>query len=347
MRYLELSARKQAILTAVVKAHIKTGEPIGSKLLSSILDFGLSSATLRNEMSELCELGLLQQPHTSAGRIPSVLGYRMYVNFLMKHSTVSAQQKQTIDRLLENLPDDPQYIPSAGAELLSEFTGLTAISATNSAGNAYVKHIEVIPVSRKALLLVLITSDGTSKSRMCRTEFDLTADDLNCFNRMLKEYVLFKKLSLFNKVYLQNIVSASGFYAIRLIPIISQLFNTVNEVSKPKFELKGEANLFGSSFAERDALKLLKMLSRTDTVTSMLKALNNPINVIFADSSDMNLERPPCMIIANYSAHGNAPAQIGVIGPARISYENIIPSIEYFAKTLGSRIKNALNVMED
>lgn len=344
---MELSARKQAILTAVVQTYIKTGEPIGSKLLSNILNFGLSSATLRNEMSELCELGLLEQPHTSAGRIPSVMGYKMYADSIVDSNSLSDEQKQAIDLLIERLPDDPQSIPSAAAELLSEFTGLASISATSFADSTFIKHVQTTLISRRTVLIVLIASNGVSKTKVFRSDVDLTEHDLDCFNSILEEHILSKKLNVLDKVYLQNIVSSCGWNALRLSTLLSQVFSVVSELKTSKLYLKGQSNLFGSSFSEEDALRIIKMLSNTDSVVSMLNSLNDPINVIFANSSNAALKSPPCMIIANCISLGSAPTKIGVIGPTRISYESIIPSINYFSKALGAHLDRALKYMED
>ncbi len=344
---MELSARKQAILTAVVKAYIKTGEPIGSKLLSNILNLSLSSATLRNEMSELCELGLLEQPHTSAGRVPSVTGYKMYVDSVLSSHTLSDEQKYAIDSLIAKLPDDPQQIPSTAAELLSEYTGLASISATAFDDSTFIKHAHATLISRRTVLIVLIASNGASKSQVCRSNDDLTDQDLNYLNAIINEYIISKKLTLLDKVYLQNIVSSYGWNALNITPLLSQVFSTVSELKTSKLYLKGQANLFGNCFTEDDALKIIKMLSNTDSVISILNSLNNPINVIFANSADATLISPPCMIIANCYSLGNAPTKIGIIGPTRISYESIIPSIEYFSKALSTHINRALEFMED
>lgn len=344
---MELSARKQAILTAVVKAYIKTGEPIGSKLLSNILNLSLSSATLRNEMSELCELGLLEQPHTSAGRVPSVMGYKMYVDSVLGSNTLNDEQKQKIDSLISKLPDDPQLIPTAAAELLSQYTGLASISATDFNYSTFIKHAHATLIGRRTILMVLIASNGASKSQVCRSENDLTDNDIENLNAIINEYIISKKLTLLDKVYLQNIVSSYGWDALRLTGLLSQIFTSVSELKTSKLYIKGQANLFGGSFAEDDALKILKMLSNTDSVIAMLNSLNDPINVVFANSADATLEHPPCMIIANCKIPGNTPTKIGVIGPARISYESIIPGIEYFSKALSTHINRALEFMED
>lgn len=344
---MELSARKQAILTAVVKAYIKTGEPIGSKLLSNILNLSLSSATLRNEMSELCELGLLEQPHTSAGRVPSVMGYRMYVDSILNSNTISDEEKSAIDSLIAKLPDDPQQIPLVAAELLSEYTGLASISATDFDDSTFIKHAHAMLIGRRTVLIVLIASNGASKSQVCRSNDDLTDQDLGYLNDIINDYIISKKLSLLDKVYLQNIVSSYGWNALKITPLLSQMFSTVSELKTSKLYLKGQANLFGNCFAEDDALKIIKMLSNTDSVISMLNSLNDPINVVFANSTDASLERPPCMIIANCHSLGNMPTKIGVIGPTRISYESIIPSIEYFSNKLSAHLNRALEFMED
>ena len=138
---MELTPRKQAVLKAIVKAYIETGEPIGSKNLMALIPNAPSSATLRNEMSELCELGLLHQPHTSAGRIPTVGGYRLYVKNLMNGEELPIATQQFIDKELESLSCEPEGIPAAAAQLLSKITGLPALACLMTEGSPRIKKI--------------------------------------------------------------------------------------------------------------------------------------------------------------------------------------------------------------
>ena len=145
---MELTPRKQAVLKAIVKAYIETGEPVGSKILTQLLENAPSSATLRNEMSELCDLGLLHQPHTSAGRVPTVGGFKLYVDSLMSKSEVAEDTADLIDKALREISCEPEGIPAAAAQLLSKLTGFPAIACLMTEQSPRIKKIELLPFKK-------------------------------------------------------------------------------------------------------------------------------------------------------------------------------------------------------
>ena len=153
---MELSERRKAILEAIIKSYISSGEPIGSKMLCEILENAPSSATLRNEMNALCDLGLLSQPHTSAGRIPTNDGYRLYINTLMDKGEIGDSTKEVIDENLNFSNCDPEKLPEKAAATLSLITGLPAFSAKLSDNNCFVKRTELLPMGNNSTMLIVI-----------------------------------------------------------------------------------------------------------------------------------------------------------------------------------------------
>ena len=186
---MELSPRKQAVLKAVIKSYIETGEPIGSKNLIALLENAPSSATIRNEMSELCELGFLKQPHTSAGRIPTSDGYRLYVDSLMPCAELSVEEKDDIDKALQSLRCEPEGIPAAAAQILSRLTGLPAIACLVTEQSPRIKRIELLPIARSAAMLLVITEDGRTRSRIFRQSEGFTNEQEECFRRLVSKRI--------------------------------------------------------------------------------------------------------------------------------------------------------------
>ena len=215
---MELSPRKKQILAAIVKTYIETGEPVGSKALSQVLDLGLSPATLRNEMSDLCELGYLEQPHTSAGRIPTSAGYRLYIKQLMTPAQPDEETKAAIDDALESTVSDPERMVGTAGQVLADLTGLPALSATVANETAAVKRVEVIPMGRRSVLLVLITSDGAARSRLCRTDYPLSPGLLERFARLAAAEIEGAELSAFQPALLQTLVAGAGEYGFACWP---------------------------------------------------------------------------------------------------------------------------------
>ena len=172
----ELDSRKLRILSAVVDEYIITGEPVGSKAIMNYVR--ASSATIRNEMAELEKQGYLEQPHTSAGRVPTYKGYRLYVDSLMEKNPLSEDEIQIID---EMFPDDftteDELVESATAAL-AEITKCAAVASNTSPKFSIISKLEVIPTGKRMYVLLMITSNGSIKNKVCRLQFDLTGEQL-------------------------------------------------------------------------------------------------------------------------------------------------------------------------
>lgn len=330
-----LTDRQKNILSLMVKAHIVSGEPIGSKTLSDAFNNTVSSATIRNEMSYLSEKGFLEQPHTSAGRIPTSKAYRMYINGLLSNEA-SEETKRIIDSRLTSLAGDFEGINENATKALSEITGLPSVSLITHEDTTYIKRIEILPMGKRTVLIVLVTSDTLAKSRMCKSGFDLTPDLLSRFDRIAAKEIVGTELSRFNAGLMQSIAAASG--DITLIPFFNTVFDMITELKTMRLNLKGENTILEAQNA--DALKLMEFISRRDAIISVLADANDPISIVLGESAENN-NSPASLIIAKHSG-----GKIGVIGPKRMSYENVIPSIAYFAKKLGDIINKAINDME-
>lgn len=344
---MELTPRKKIILSAIVKAHIADGEPIGSKMLSRIVDLGLSSATLRNEMSDLCEMGFLEQPHTSAGRVPTAAGYRLYVNGLLGNEQISSPIKNSIDKMIEDVAKDPENITALAGQALSNLTGLPAVSLTIPEEGAYVKRVELLPMGKRTALIVLVTSDGIARSRICRTGESLSQTAIAVFDRLVATSVVGTSLADFNGAFLQNTVANSGEYALTLTPLISALFEMIDTVCSFELDLKGEANIYAHYSKESDARKIVEFISRRDAILSILSEIPDPVSVVFGDDCGIEDLKPSSMVVAKFGGGENRLGRIGVVGPTRMDYEDLIPSISYFAKQLGKVLEQSLRDLED
>ncbi len=156
----ELSERKKQILAAVVEQYIKTGEPVGSKGLISSTGMSVSSATIRNEMSDLAAMGYLEQPHTSAGRIPSQMGYRYYVDHLMKNREIDEINKRIIEAGISSAVGDPERLIARASEVLADLTKCACVSSTPGGDAVIIRKIELVRVGIHSAMLVLLPSNG-------------------------------------------------------------------------------------------------------------------------------------------------------------------------------------------
>ena len=328
----ELTNRQKQILCLMVKQHILTGEPISSKAICQQFDTAVSSATIRNEMNYLTSLGFLEQPHTSAGRVPTAKAYRMYVNGLLD-SKATPGVKKAIDKAIHEIADNFENLGDSAGKALSEITGLPSVMLFS-----YVKRFEILPMGKKTVLLVLVTSDALSKSRLCKFNFEVTQKDVAAFEAVAAKLIIGTELVKFTPAFMQTLAGVSN--DINFIPFFNTTFEMINDLNREKLSLSGEENLIVSSKTDKDALSLMEFISRRDAIISVLSSASDPISIVFG-TTDKSTGPQNSMIVASHSG-----GKIGVIGPSRMSYEEVIPSIAYFASKLGEIIDKAIKDME-
>lgn len=345
---MELNERKRAILAAIVKNYIEAGEPVGSKALCDMLNLSLSSATLRNEMSDLCSLGFLEQPHTSAGRIPTHLGYRTYVDSLMTPATLTPEIKLAIDSTLETISHTPEQIPTLACQILADLTGLPSFCATLTNEDAKIKRVRLIPMGGKTMLMVVISTDGMAKSRIVLSDCEVNETLLSVYSNICKTCIIGHRLYELNTAYLQSIVARIGAFGLNIVPLLSTMFEIIGEMFEPQLHFRGESKLLTGYRQHEDAMRLGELISQKQTVLEVISRMNYHVGVIFGDDYGHGIATTPsCMVVAKYKTGDKELGRIGVIGPVRMAYEQLIPSIEYFATRLGTLMTKALRDMED
>ena len=189
---LELDSRKQKILKAIIEEYTRTGEPVGSKRISALLDIVASPATIRNDMAILFEMGLLEQPHTSAGRVPSHMGYRYYIDHLMQP--------------MFNVWDpDPDKLLADAAQALADYTHCAAISSTSTPPQVCVRRIELIPAGERTVIIMVIASNGAVKSKVCRVNFSVNQEICKFFTSFANARLAQRSLNEISSSYINSV----------------------------------------------------------------------------------------------------------------------------------------------
>lgn len=343
---MELSPRKQAVLKAIVKAYIETGEPIGSKNLTLLLENAPSSATLRNEMSELCELGLLHQPHTSAGRIPTNEGYRIYIDSLMSRSVLNVNSAQFIEDALMTIRTEPENIPRITAETLSHFTGLPAVSVLITEKTPRVKKIELLPIGKYSLMLLVITDDGRNRNCVFRQGKNFTESAENTFRELVERRIKGKPVTELTKAYMQTVATEAGLFALDLLPLFTAVYETTQKIKMIDVNLSGEKHLYNIC-GDKSAHKIVSLLNDEQSAIRIFKDIKDETEVIFGADTGYSELSNNTVVAARFNGAQKYNGYIGVIGPNRISYEQIIPLIEYTAEKLTKIMSEAEKDMED
>lgn len=336
-----MEGRALRILETIVEEYIRTGEPIGSKAVQELLDIQVSSATIRNEMASLEQQGFLEHPHTSAGRVPTYKGLRIYIEHIAS-GEIPEEDKRIIDNMFENSENmsDDVVIENA-TRALADFTKCAVVSANDMTKFSVITKVEVIPTGRRMYVLLMITSGGSIKNRICRLSFDLTTEQMEFFQRFVNENLQGINPEELSEEYMTELSGALGSYMLSLSPLMKGLADLSAEMIGDKIRIDGEENLI-----ERDELKgteIATVLRQKDEFTKFFDNSFSGINVLFGKENDTFVISNSSMITGTYTKDGEKAGSFGVIGPLRLEYKKIIPYIEYFT----SKVTNLLSSDEE
>ncbi len=342
---MNLSDRKQSVLEAVVSNYIANGEPVSSKLICDILDIGFSSATIRNELLELSELGFLMQPHTSAGRIPTEEGYRFYVNRLLKRRNIADSVRLVIDTALEDITCYPENACENAGELLSEIVGLPVISGTVEDKESLLKKVEIIRLGRCTVLVAVVTGGRTAGTRICHVGCAIEDEALDMLKELIEREIIGMRVCDITARDLQGISAKVGFYSASAAPILRTIYELANELCSSRMYISGEAKLLPYGIGQ--VQQLLDGLSDRRSVMTLLEAMRMPIGVVFGGDTYIRGLEPFGLVVAGFHMGDKRRGRLCVIGPRRMDYESVVPAIEYFAVRLDSIMKNVFRDLEE
>lgn len=335
--------RRLKVLEAIVDAYIKTGEPVGSSLICSMLDENVSPATVRNDMASLTKLGFLKQPHTSAGRLPTFSGFRMYINRLMKPVEINDEFKRYVNKKLKDDMSTVSGVIENAITALSEITELTTFSTTNSPGFSVISKVEVIPAGRRLYAILLITSTGEVKNKICRMQFDLTDSQISYFANLINKETVGLPTNEINPETFKNLAASLGGYFLALSPLLYAFYKLSDEISKNNVHVKGENKLLKCD--EFDPHELVEFIYKKDKIRNLLNSSFNGLNIVFGKENDTFTIGNSSMIISSFGKESNL-GSFGVIGPIRLDYKKIIPYITYFSNSISTIINNILEDKE-
>ena len=334
-----LNERSLQLLKALVERYISDGQPIGSRVLSKGSEFNLSPATIRNVMADLEELGLVHSPHTSAGRIPTVSGYRVFVNSLL---TCKPLESKDLSRLQEGLADKDATgdVIGSASRLLAELTQMAGIVTIPKREQVYLRHIEFLLLSHSRVLVIFVTNEQEVHNKIIHTEKEFSASELqqaaNLINsiyagRSLQDVreAVFKELKEDQKRMNQGMMDAIKIAQLALEP----------NNKKEDYVLAGETNLMGfSELANRDYLKkLFEAFSQKQSVLHLLDQCmkTEGVQIYIGEESGYQVFDQCSLVTSPYSVGNEVVGVLGVIGPTRMAYEKIIPFVDITAKLLG------------
>ena len=339
----DLDPRKESILHAVIVEYIRGAEPVGSEMLVQNYTFGVKSATIRNELAEMSDLGFLEQPHTSAGRIPSDLGYRYYVDRLIVPKQPDVDTKQQVKGVAGE-GDALQATLRDTARVLSRLTHLLTVAATVRNQDVSVRNAVVSALGPKQALLVLVLSNGHIENRMLECPVGLTLEDVGAANEVLSTQITGKRLRNLAK----GKVPTGGSQATE--KLIASCWSSMRAIAKDLTRgiliTEGEEFMLAQPEFQRDTntLKaLFETLSDSDLLQEAIHSQREGVeNVTIGREHKMESMRQVSVIRNSFFVGETEAGVIALVGPTRMRYERSIPLVHYTARALSEALTKFL-----
>ena len=341
---MELDERKVKILKAIVSNYLETGEPVGSRTISKYTDLNLSSATIRNEMSDLEDTGYICQPHTSAGRIPTDKGYRFYVDSLMNEKIEAETEK---GNLLERV-DKMEKMLKQVARVLAANTNYATLVTTPQYNNT-VKFIQLSKVAESKLLAVIMVDGNIVKNKLIDTTYDLKNDEILKFNILLNTFLQGAALEGINLELIQTMKTQAGEYADILETIFQGIMEAIHEADDLKVYTSGMTNMlkYPELMDSATAEKLLGTFEDIEDKEDFVKYVEEVIN---KDNSDIEIRigdenssedlKDCSLVTATYKMPEGAKGTIGIIGPKRMDYKKVVTMLKNLTDELDDIFNN-------
>ena len=334
---MELSERKKKVLRSVVDLYISTAEPVGSKAITQLPDMGYSSATIRNEMADLTAMGYLEQPHTSAGRIPSAAGYRLYVDELMADYRLSMDETKSINMAIEEKMQRVDKMVEKVAKLVSQATDLPAISMASRQGGATVSRFELILAGQGSIILVLMLSNDEVVNKLIKLPVDVSETDLKLLSAVLNASLATLTPEEYTPELLDRVMRSAGNGA-SLVPIIMEFTGqTLRNQGSTNMAVAGHMRLLGQP-EYRDVDKAQRIMSSLDEdALSDLPAVfqnQNGTKVLVGPENVAQELKDTSVVMTKFDIGDGMQGVIGVVGPTRMDYAKVTARLSYFAESL-------------
>ncbi len=334
---MELSERKEMILSAIIERFLTTGEPVGSKFLAGILTVPVSSATVRNDMAMLSDMGYLDQPHTSAGRIPSDKGYRYYIDKLLQNFSPSDADIFRIVSSIDHSEGDAVSMLSGICEVLSSVTGLAAVVLTPASENCVVTGVKLTPLSKKTAMITVSTSIGITKSRISRLECEIDYPLMELFYNVAVANFVGQGSDAFTKARLQSVAASLGERSLDIMPLIVSFFECASDSRTADIIVKGHSRLLSCSELGSTGVEIIELLRSREAVASLMEPdRENRLSLKIGSENEYRCLRRAAVIKANYYVGEEALGTIGVIGQTKTDYSRVIPIVKYISEITGS-----------
>ncbi len=347
----ELSERKKLILKAIVEAHIQDGEPVGSKYLTENRMLSCSSATIRNEMAELESLGYLEQPHTSAGRVPSEYGYRFYVDSLMQKYRMSQNELVRMNALVKSRLAEVDRLLETATQLAAALTNYTSLAVKPKQSVAVIDRFKTVLLGDAHFMLVMIDGGGNIKTRQIHTEFSVDADLLSRLELALNTRIAGRRVEEITMPLVMEMERSFGEGESLIGPVIKNICETMSEMDGGDLKLSGVNRLL--EYPEyADAQEFKELLGVLEEKRDILKLVSDTPSeddgpqVIIGSENGMEEMKNSTLVFQKIKSGGKVIGAIGILGPRRMDYSKVISTVEYIAENISELLNTTPQLPE-
>ncbi|WP_026485597.1 heat-inducible transcriptional repressor HrcA [Caldanaerobius polysaccharolyticus] len=344
---MQLDERKDKILKAVVDGYIKTADPVGSRTIAKKYKIGLSSATIRNEMADLEDMGYLEQPHTSAGRIPSIKGYRYYVDSIMQDlisltSELDEREKYILEKyLFEEISSDAEdrieEIIKKIAKLLSNVTRYTSLVLAPQLNLSKLKAIKLVPIDDSNILLAILTNTGLVRNAVLKMNKPMDSIEVDRVNNLINHKLSYLTIEEIDDDLI-NSIKVEFNDDVLLDNVINSIKKTLRRADDGDIFMDGTTNIF--NYPEYQDIKKVKnfmsLLEEKELLYEVLQPnRDNDIDITIGSENKFDETKDMSIIIAAYRLNGRSIGSIGIIGPTRMDYRKAIATVNLVKEDLG------------
>src|SRR5574343_387269 len=335
-----LDTRAQTLLKSLVERYIADGQPVGSRALSRCSGLELSPATIRNVMSDLEEMGLIESPHTSAGRIPTARGYRFFVDSLLTMQPLERSAVRELEGQLQ--PDSPQRLISSASQLLSQLTRFAGVVVTPKKDTVRIRQLEFVQLADTRVLLIIVTSAGDVQNRLILTQKPYTADELVYATNYLNQHYSGLSFDEIRTRLRDELLQLRGDMSELMTAAVAASDDALTDNQQP-YVLSGKDNLLAIDDLSSNMNRLRDLFSLFEQRSRLLPLLDasnkaEGVQIFIGHESGLGPLDACSVVTAPYSVQGEVVGSLGVIGPTRMAYERVIPIVDITARLLSSAL---------
>jgi len=340
------SDRAQHLLRVLIQRYIRDGQPVGSRTLSKDSGLELSPATIRNVMSDLEDLGMVSAPHTSAGRVPTPKGYRLFVDTLVRYRQPKDNDIDVLRSQIHRKADDAGALVSSVSSMLSDFTSLAGVVSIPQAQHASLRQIEFLPLSENRILAILVINDREVQNRILHTDRDYSSGELQQAANFINEHYAGKELPQVREQIVEDLDKTRDSMNQAMHDIIAVAQSAIEDAPHAggEYVLAGETNLMDfAELSDVDTLRrLFEAFSRKRLILDLLDRSMNAdgVQIFIGEESGYEILDDCSVVTAPYKLDDDTVGVLGVIGPTRMAYDRVVPIVDITARLLKAALRS-------